>query len=353
MRRVNNLWNHLTSFPNLVRAAEKASRGKRSFPNVAQFLFDLENQLCRLQDELRSKQYRPGPYRTFQICEPKPRMISAAPFRDRVVHHALCRVLEPIYERSFIFDSYACRRRKGTHAAVNRLTHFARANKYVLKCDIRRCFPSVDHEILKARVARKIKDRDVLWLVNTIVDHSNPQEPVCDWFPGDGLFTPAERRRGLPIGNQTSQFFANVYLDPFDHFVQEQLHCGYYIRYVDDFVILGNDKNRLAEVRTRCREYLAGLRLRLHPRKSEISRVADGTNFLGYRLFPDHRRLARSNVVRMQRRLRGLQKRYANGRICAADIHRRLMSWIGHAQHADSYRLRERLFSQITFVRKA
>jgi retron-type reverse transcriptase len=353
MKRHGNLWQTLISFPNLFRAAEKARRGKGRRPNVAQFHFKLEPELCCLQEELGRKTYVPGEYRAFRIFDPKPRLISAAPYRDRVVHHALCRVLEPIFERVFIFDCYASRKGKGTHAALDRFTAFARRNRYVLKCDVQKYFPSIDHKIIKGLVARKIKDPDVLWLVNLIIDRSNPQEEVQHWFPGDDLFTGLERRRGLPIGNQTSQFLANLYLNPFDHWVKETLRTRYYLRYMDDFVLFSDDKGWLAEARERCRIFLASLRLQLHPHKSVISRVSDGTRFLGLKVFPNHRRLPWANVVRMKRRLRRMQAGYAAGELSWADIQRRLMSWIGHARHADTYRLRERLFGEVVFKRKA
>ena len=213
MKRYGNLWLNLASFEALLDAAEQARKGKRFRPAVAAFHFDQERALWKLHEELTAKTYRPGAYRSFFIYEPKERQISAAPYRDRVVHHALTAVLEPIFERTFIADSYACRKGKGTHAAVRRSQEFTRRFRYVLKADIQKFFPSMDHEILKARVARKIKDRDVLWLVDRIIDGSNPQEEVLNYFPGDDLFTPGERRRGIPIGNQTSQFFSNVYLD--------------------------------------------------------------------------------------------------------------------------------------------
>ena len=170
MKRFGNLWPELTSFRHLLRSAEKARRGKNRLANVATFHFDLERQLHRLQDELHDRSYRPGPYRTFEIHEPKRRMISAAPYRDRVVHHALCGILERLFEPTLVFDSYACRRGKGTHAAVDRFTQFARQHRYVLKCDVRKFFPSVDHQVLKALLARKIKDPDILWLIDLITD---------------------------------------------------------------------------------------------------------------------------------------------------------------------------------------
>lgn len=352
MKRYGNLWPQLVGFRNLLRAAQKAARGKRALANVARFHFDLEKELCRLQDELIGKTYVPGPYHTFFIHEPKKRLISAAPFRDRVVHHALCGVLEPIFERVFIADSYACRQGKGTHAAAKRFTHFARQFRYVLKCDVRKYFPSIDHEILKGQLGHTIKDRDVLWLVNRSIDHANPQEVVEEWFRGDDLFTPAQRRRGLPLGNQTSQFFANVYLNPFDHYVKEKLRVRGYLRYVDDFVLFGDDASELGQLRECCREFLAGLRLRLHPNKSVISRTADGTRFLGYRVFPDYRRLPATNLVRFNRRLKRLQAGYASGMLDWPDVQRSLAGWYGHAVQADTFRLRARLFAEIIFQRQ-
>ncbi len=350
MRRYGDLWKTLVSFENLYAAARKARRRKRCNTAVEQFEFDLERNLVELRESLLDRTYRPGPFRTFTITDPKPRLISAAPYRDRVVHHALCRMLEPIFERSFIFDSYACRRGKGTHAAVDRYTQFARKNRYVLKCDVRKFFPSVDHEILRGLLARKIKDPNVLWLTALVIEHSNPQDLVLGFFSGDDLFTAAERRHGIPIGNQTSQFFANVYLDPLDHFVKEHLRCRYYVRYCDDFTILDDDNRRLADVRNQVEEFLLGLRLWLHPRKRSISRVKDGLRFLGYRTWPDHRRLDRSGVVRFCRRLRTYQRLFRAGRLSGEELTQRIRAWIGHACHADTWRLRGDLFRRKIFV---
>ena len=292
MKRHGNLWPTLTSFEHLLGSSEKAKRGKRFRPAVARYEFALERELWKLREQLLGKTYRPGNYRSFYIYEPKKRLISAAPYRDRIVHHALTGVLEPIFEPTFITASYACRKGKGTHAAVDRCQQFARRFRYVFKTDIRKFFPSMDHAILKELVARKIKDPDVLWLVGHIVDGSNPQEDVQHYFPGDDLFTPGEHQRGIPIGNQTSQFFANVYLDPLDHFVKERLRFKGYVRYVDDFLLFSNDKRQLNEARERISEFLVQLRLRLHPRKNAIFPVEEGIRFLGYRVFPTHRLLA-------------------------------------------------------------
>lgn len=215
--------------------------------NVEQYY--VEANLFRLQRELRSHAYRPGTYRPFWITEPKTRMISAAPFRDRVVHHALVNVIEPIFERRFIQHSNACRTGKGTHRALQQFVMWARSSRYVLKVDVHKFFPTLDHAILKARIRRTIKDPNVLWLCDLIIDHSNEQEKVVQHFPGDELFTPLAHRRGLPIGNLTSQFFANVCLDALDHVVKERLRVKRYLRHVDDFCCFDNDKKKLNELR--------------------------------------------------------------------------------------------------------
>ena len=261
MRRTGRLWTQLVSFDNLLLAAERSAAGKRSRPAVAAWHWDLERNLCRLQRQLQQQTWQPGGYTEFYVHEPRRRLISAAPYGDRVVHHALTQVLGPVFERRFISDSCACRVGRGTHAAVRRAQHFSRRFPWVLKADIRKFFPSMDHQILVDLVARTIKDPHVLALVELLVRHSNRQEPVLDWFPGDDLLTPGERARGLPIGNQTSQFFANIYLNPLDHFVKEQLQIQGYVRYVDDFLLFAADRQTLHRCKARITEFLCSLRL--------------------------------------------------------------------------------------------
>lgn len=241
------MFDHICTFPNLLLAAYKAAKNKRSKASTAEFLFRQETELLALQHALIAKTWKSGGYRTFRIHDPKERIISAAPFRDRVVHHALCNIIEPIFECGFIFDTYANRTGKGTHRAIERFQQYARKYPFVLKCDIRKFFPSLDHQVLKQEIRRRIWCPGTLWLIDAIIDSSNPQEPVPPhFFPSDdiaplpfggGAGGGAERRRGLPIGNLTSQFWANVYLDRFDHFVKETLRVPGYIRYVDDFVL--------------------------------------------------------------------------------------------------------------------
>ena len=348
--KARDLFDRIASFSALLEAAQKAAVGKRSKPGVASFLANLEPQILRLERELRSGHYRPGRYTVIQIHDPKRRMVSAAPFRDRVVHHACCRVVEPIFERGFIHDSYANRRGKGTHRAVARYERFRDRHRWVLRCDVYRYFPAIDHEILKADLRRRIACRQTLALADRIIDASNRQEPVHLYYPGDDLFTPYERRRGLPIGNLTSQFFANLYLNGLDHFCKEVLGAKGYLRYVDDFALFHDDRGQLEDWRQRIATYLKGRRLRLHPRKTMVLETAQPTPFLGLVLLPGgYRRLPEANVRRFRNRLRGLRDRWHAGRVDLEQMTRHVRAWIAHAEHANTWRLRHAIFRSVRF----
>ena len=343
-RRIDDLFPRIASFRALEAAAQRAARGKRRKPGVAAFLAILERGVLRLERELLASAWRPGRYVEISIRDPKPRTVSAAPFRDRVVHHALCAVIEPLFERGFIHDSYANRRGKGTHRAVARYERFRDRYAWVLRCDLYRYFPAIDHEVLKADIRRRIRCEATLRLVDTIIDGSNPQEPVHRYYPGDDLFTPFERRRGLPIGNLTSQLFANVHLDGLDHFVKEVLRAPGYLRYVDDFALFHDDPAVLAQWRARIEAYLARRRLSLHPRKTYVAATAQPTTFLGYVLLPGgRRRLPEDNVRRFRNRLRGMRDRVRAGTMTPEDAWPRIASWVAHARHADTRRLRRAL----------
>jgi len=340
MKRFKFLFDRVCAFDNLLLAARKARRGKRLKPATARFEHRIEEEILRLQDELSARTYRPGPFKQFTVFEPKERLISAAPYRDRVVHHALCNVIEPIYEKVFISDSYACRAGKGTHAAVGRLSQFMQGADYVLKVDIRKYFPSVDHSVLKTCIRRKIGCPGALWLVDLIIDHV----PKNSFQGGPST--------GLPLGNQTSQFLANVYLDPLDHFIKERMGFKRYVRYVDDLVLLGDDKRELAAARDSICDYIGeNLKLSLHPKKRIIMPVSEGIDFLGYRVYPTHRLIRRGSVLRFSRRLRLLVARYCEGDIDYETIRTRIASWQGHAKHADSNGLMAALLGQAAFSR--
>jgi RNA-directed DNA polymerase len=281
------MFDELCSWDNLLLAYRKASKGKRGRGNVAIFEHRLEDNLCRLLDELRDGRYRPKGYTSFYIHEPKRRLISAADFRDRVVHHALCNLLEPLFEPSFIDDSHANRVGKGTHRALDRVQRFARRFPFALQCDVRQFFPSLDHEILRARIATKVTDARVLRLVDLIL--ASGAGVLDDGYdmvfcPGDDLFATL-RPRGLPIGNLTSQFWANVYMSPFDHFVKRELRCAGYVRYVDDFLLFADDAATLWTWLDAIGRRLARLRLTIHP-GAHPRPVTEGLPFLGFIVTP-------------------------------------------------------------------
>ncbi|MEF8768802.1 reverse transcriptase/maturase family protein [Candidatus Accumulibacter contiguus] len=281
------------------------------------------------------------------IHEPKRRKISAAPFRDRVVHHALCQVIEPLFEASFIADSYANRRGKGTHRALDRLQHHAGRYRYVLRADVVQHFPSLDHDLLRGKLARVVDDSDLLWLAGLILDSgagvlTDEYRPV--YFPGDDLLA-ACRPRGLPIGNLTSQFWSNVYLNDFDWFVQRQLGCGAYLRYVDDFALFGDDRKTLWQWKEALIARLAQERLTIHASEAQVLPTRCGIPWLGFVVYPTHRLLKRRNAVNFTRRLSGNLDAYRAGSISFAELDASVRGWINHVRYADTWGLRKHLFA--------
>jgi RNA-directed DNA polymerase len=260
--------------------------------------------------------------------------VAAAPFRDRVVHHALVRVLEPIFEKKFIEDSYACRTGKGTHAGVRRSAEFARRFPYVLKCDIRRYFLSIDHEVLLQRIGKTVADPQVTALIQKILA-SHEDGRRTEW--GEDLFDVRVRPHGLPIGNLTSQFFANIYLDGFEYFVKQELRVKGYVRYVDDFLLFGESREQARQWGTALRNYLSGLSMEIHPDKYRLCRTdREGADFCGFVCYASGRIKVRgASVRRYVKRLDALRE---SGTV--QEIGESVRSWIGHVSHADSWRLR-------------
>ena len=268
MQRIGGLKEQFLSFDNLYLAFKKAYTGTKSRQSY-EFFFNADREIWKLREELESGMYQPGEYRYFTITEPKKRIISVAPFRDRVVHHALVNVLEPVYEKRYIYDSYATRKNKGTHKAINRAQEYIRKCHWFLKMDIKKYFYSIDHTVLLSSIERKIKDRFILDICKRIISKG-----------GDGI-------KGLPIGNLTSQFFANVYLDVFDHFVKDELGIKRYIRYMDDFCVFDTEKIVLKGHRHTFTSFLKN-KLKLEAKESAtmINNSIHGLPFLGVRIFP-------------------------------------------------------------------
>ncbi|RDE50728.1 MAG: RNA-dependent DNA polymerase [Candidatus Accumulibacter meliphilus] len=343
-RRESGLFPAIADFTALREAALRAARGKRHKPRVAQFLAGLETEVLCLQRELLDERWQPGAYTEFIVRESKPRLISAAPFRDRVVHHALCAVIGPLFERGFIRRSYASRKGRGTHRAVASYEQLRDRYRHVLRADVFRYFPAIDHAVLKQDLRRRIACERTLRLCDTIIDGSNAQEPVNLYFPGDDLFSPFERRRGLPIGNLTSQLFGNLYLDPLDHYVSEVLRAPY-LRYLDDFALFDDDAGRLARWREDIAAFLEKRRLRLHPIKTFVTETSAPAQFLGYVLGPgSRRRLPEENIARLRGRLRSLRDRWRAGTVSPPEVKQILSSWIVYARHANTVGLRHGLF---------
>jgi retron-type reverse transcriptase len=335
-------------FVHLYDAYRRARKGKRSRADVAAFELRHEDHLLQLAAELHDGSYRPGAYRSFRVTENgKPRTISAAPFRDRVVHHALCALLEPIWEPRFIHDSYASRPGKGTHAALDRAQHFARGHRYALQLDVQQFFPAIDHAILRGLLARYIADQRLLGLIDLIL--SGGADLLRDayrmvYFPGDDLLA-ATHPRGLPIGNQTSQFWANVYLHPLDLFIKQELGCRAYVRYCDDLLLFAHDKLTLHQWRAAIIDRAAALRLTLHEGRAQVVPVETGLPFLGWRVSPFRRRLKRRNVIAFTRRFRRQRARYAAGRCTLNDLTASIQGWVGHARHGNTAALRRSLLA--------
>ena len=346
-----DLWPQVVSWSNLVEAYRRCRRRKRSKPEAAAFEFSWESELLKLQRELMDGSYAPGEYINFYIFEPKQRKISAAPFRDRVVHHAIVCVLEPLFERRFIFDSYACRRSKGTHRAVDRAQGYLRRYRYYLKTDVVRFFPNVDHEVLLSVISKHIRDDRLMTLIRLIVASGEgvlSDEATSEFFPGDDLFA-LLRPRGLPIGNLTSQFFANVLLDVVDHFVKEELCVPGYVRYADDLLLFGDSKEQLWQWRDQLSERLGGLRLKLHRHKTHVGMGDDGVKFLGFVLRRDGRRLPQQTILRFARRIRRLRWLRSNRQVTFTQIRDSLKSWLAYAVQANSVGIRRALWRRVRF----
>ncbi len=343
------MFSSIIEWDNLWLAYHKAAKGKRGKASTARFEYRVADRLLQLQNELRSHTYKPGAYTHFVIHEPKRRKISAAPFRDRVVHHALCNIIEPLFEQRFIADSYANRVGKGTHRAVDRLQQFARRYRYVLRMDIVQHFASIDHRILRQSITRVVKDKETLWLVDVILASGAgvlADEYDMVYFPGDDLLA-AVRPRGLPIGNLTSQFWSNVYLNRLDWFVIHALKCPAYLRYVDDFALFANSKKQLWQWKQAIVRFLQILRLTVHANEAQVQMVEAGIRWLGFVVYPNHRRLKKHNVINFRRRLLRNLDRYWSGQITFAAFDASVQGWINHVRHADTWGLRTKVLANI------
>lgn len=344
----------MIDWSNLLLAFRKAAKGKRCKKSAAGFEHQIADRLLQLQHELTDFSYTPGAYVHFMIHDPKTRRISAAPFRDRVMHHALCNVIEPLFERQFIPDSYANRAGKGTHRAVERLQSFARRYRYVLRIDIVKHFPSIDHAVLIDILAKTILDDKVMWLIDRIIRSGEgvlAGEYEMVYFPGDDLFA-IDRPRGLPIGNLTSQFWSNVYMTPLDRFVTADLRCPAYLRYVDDCALFSDSKRRLYEWKRAIVDLLCSLRLTIHEPQAQVIPCEHGIPWLGFVVYPTHRRVKARNVVKFSQRFRARWADYCAGKISFAEFDASVKGWVNHVRYADTWGLRKHVLGQGLIYRK-
>lgn len=321
----------IASFQNLHMAFQKAYKGKKNDPEAAHFFLNLEENLFDLKKELLSKTYTPGRYRYFRIRFPKERIISVAPFKDRVVHHALVRIIEPIFEKKFVENSFACRKGKGTHRAVLLAQKLLLYNSFYLKMDVEKYFETLDHEKFIEIFSEEIDDAHVLWLVKKIFQTSERSSGVAG--------------KGIPIGNLTSQFFANVYLDKLDHYIMDVCSVRNYIRYMDDMVIFSNDIYELKDIRDKTKKFMKeNLRVELKQRGTFIQRQENGLSFIGYRIFPNLVRVKNKNIRRLKEKIFSREKQYNIGEIKEENRTASVQSIIGYFKHADSRNLMKSIF---------
>lgn len=363
------MYDKICSFENLLRSYKLARKSNRYKKRICQFDFFLESNLLKIQKELINETFVTRPYNHFIVTDPKIRQIAAPEFRDRIVQHALVDVIEPLFENSFIYDSYACRKNKGTTFALKRIQKFLKASRsfygrdqeiYFLKCDIKRFFPSVSWDVLLNIVRKKIVCPKTLRLIEKIVTthqvyrkiSDNPKTQLSLFDNHDALeeVVSVEKRKGLPIGNLTSQLFANVYLNELDNFVKHTLKERWYGRYMDDFLIISNDKKHLLLIKEEINTFLnEELKLILHPKKSFVQNAKNGISFVGYRIFYDHILIRGSTLIHFRKKHKRRLKQLKKGKITQDELRQSELSFKGHMKHANTWNL-EKMLKEKVFI---
>jgi len=342
MHTFNNIYEQIISVENLFSAWDSFHSGKKNKPDVLRFEWDLESNIFRLHRLLKSKKYAHGQYTSFFIQDPKQRHIHKATVQDRVLHHAIFNVLNPIFEPTFIAASFSCRVDKGMHKGVDAVTTMVRQVSrnctqpcHALKCDIQKFFFRIDHGILLTMLRKKLQDEDALWLLEQVIGSFSTN-------PGEA--------KGLPIGNLTSQLFANIYMNEFDQYVKHVLRVEHYARYTDDFLVIANDPRYLEKLLPSIRLFLdTRLALNLHPLKTMIKKSSQGIDFLGYTIFPYHRLVRTKTRQRIFRKLEQKVIEYKAGKITEESLDQSLQSYRGVLSHADTHELREQMENQVWF----
>lgn len=339
-RTANGLWAELISFENLYRGYLGARKGKRYHGDVMRYAANVETNIINLQNHLLWKSWQPGPIREFVVREPKMRAIKAPAFADRVLHHALVQVVEPLFEPKFIYDSYACRKGKGTQAAVARVQHFLRVaqrnwgrNLYVVQADISRYFASIRHDVLMTEIEKVVSDPDVIWLWRTL---------LAGYGFDDGV--------GRPVGALSSQLEANITLNRLDHIAKDRMGLRFYARYMDDFVAILPSKQAAQEALREMGEVVNSLGLSLNP-KTCIYPYQRGIDFSGYRIWPTHILPRKRNIKRARKDFKRLARRYAEGRIDLPRVRERVMSFLAYTKHCSAEETANRVLGDLRFVR--
>jgi len=313
----------------------------------AKFWLNEEKEIAKMHLELKEKRYCFGGYSSFLLYDNGiQRRISVAPFRDRVLHHAIMQSIEPLFEKSFIYDSYANRKGKGTLNGLKRAKYYANKYKFVLQLDIQKFFPSIVHKKLMELLGVKIGCGDTMRLLKQLIDNSNKQDDAFFYFRGDNLFSPYEEKKGIPLGNLTSQFFGNLYLNPFDHFIKEQLKIKGYIRYVDDTLYFGNSYEELHAIIDKIKEFLIEYRLKIHPNKIKLLQTAEGFVFLGHKVFPTHFRLTSKALRRGRKNLKKVAYAYTYGKIDLAVAKNKIFGTIGFFSMGSNGKMIDELLAQ-------
>lgn len=350
MQTIKNIFPLIYDFENLFNAYKKAIKCKRYRPDVMEYTDRLEENLIELQNELIWKTYSVGRYNIFYVYEPKKRMIMSLQFKDRVAQHAIYSILNPYFEKQFISDSYACRVGKGTHRAIKKLQNWLRKTErkqkrfYYLKLDISKYFYRVDHEILMGILQRKIADKDLLHVLSVIINCEDTHFGLpLGADVGNVAYDELLGEVGLPIGNLTSQMFANLYLNELDQHCKHHLHLKYYIRYMDDIIILHHDKKFLEKIKQDIAGFLeTKLHLQLN-NKTCIRPTSMGIEFVGFRVWSTHIKLRKKTAKKMEKRLKYMFRAFTAGEIDRETLDRSIASYKGILQHFNSYGLRQSL----------
>lgn len=339
MKTYNDLYETFYSNKNLIVAWKKARKGKTKRDYIKKFEEHFRENILQLKKELQDESYKPSSLTRFVIRDPKTRKISRAEFRDRIVHHALVRVIEPIFDPRFIYDSCANRKGKGSLFAIQRLEKFIRrASKnntlpcFILKADIKHYFDEINHEILMKIIRRKIADEKIIALIEKIL------------IGGASQIREMDQNVGMPLGNLTSQFFANVYLNEFDYFVKHELKVSYYIRYVDDFVLIHQSKPQLEKWKQEINHFLGEkLKIELHPDKSRIISLSRGVDFVGFRNFYHYKLLRKRNIKTAEKKIKMLNK----GKLSYERFIEIFQGWNAYAQWANTHNCIIKLIKKI------